>query len=154
MSTVMDTECQNESPMTTSAALPDAFDLDDFSMYLQETGMSESNRIACMRVIKKLVNGKGVTHRNKPQEAFLMGYKVTPSDDIEALRYRANVWLPCRKGVGCIDKGHGWALNHPLKKLVMYKEHLLHRSTATALMSLAAPSTFDGESAHPSVCVF
>ena len=103
----------------------DEFDLDHVSQYLQATGMSESNRAACLRVIKKLITGKGVTHRSKPGDAFLLGYKVTPKDDLEALRKGANAWLPCRKGVGCLDKGHGWALNHPLKKLAMYKEHML-----------------------------
>ena len=36
----------------------DAFDLEHVSEYLQTTGMSESNRAACLRVIKKLITGK------------------------------------------------------------------------------------------------
>ena len=104
---------------------PDAFDLEDVSAYLKTTGMSDSNLAACMRVIKKLTTGKGVTHRNKPGEAFLVGHAVTPKDNLEALRQQAGMWLPYRKGPGCLDKGHGWALNHPLQKLILYKEHLL-----------------------------
>ena len=106
----------------------DSFDIDLFDTYLQATGISKSNRIACLRVVKKLITGKGITHRHKPGEAFLLGHKVTPNDDIEALRKAAGIWLPHRKGIGCLDKGHGWALNHPLKKLAMYKEHMLTKA--------------------------
>jgi hypothetical protein len=112
----------------TSAA--DAIDLENVSEYLRTTGISKSNLAACLRVIKKLVTGKGVTHRNKPGDVFLLGYKVTLQDDLEALRKAANAWLPYRKGVGCLDKGHGWALNHPLKKLAMYKKHMLAQAVA------------------------
>ena len=111
--------------------LPDEFDIKDFSDHLAMTGVSTSNRQACVRVVKKLITGQGVTHRNKPGEAFLHGYKVTPKDDIDAIRMTANAWLPCRKGPGCLDKGHGWALDHPLKKLKMFKDDLVKNSTLT-----------------------
>ena len=37
---------------------------------------------------------------------------------------RAREWLPYQ-GADCLDKGHGWALNHPIQKLIEYKNHLL-----------------------------
>ena len=120
---------------TMSAFDSGVFDLEHISEYLQNTGMSNSNRLACLRVIKKLIAGKGVTHRNKPGETFLKDHKVTPKDDLEALRHAANAWLPCRKGPGCLDKGHGWALDHPLKKLAMYKKHMMKRADATKCSS-------------------
>jgi hypothetical protein len=110
---------------TETMSTMDAFDIEEIDEYLHAIGMSTSNRASCIRVIKKLITGKGVTHRNKPGEAFLLGHKVTPNDDIEAIRMAAGIWLPHRKGIGCLDKGHGWALNHPLKKLAMYKKHTL-----------------------------
>ena len=115
-----------------SMRVPDTFDLDDVDEFLEKTGLSSSNRAACMRVIKKLVSGKGVTHRAKPGEAFLVGHEVSPQDDLEALREKANAWLPCQKGPGCLDKGHGWALNHPLKKLSSYQKHLLAKVKAAS----------------------
>jgi hypothetical protein len=75
-----------------------------------------------MRVIKKLVTGKGVSYRNKPRETFLLGYKLTPGDDLENIRHEAIQWLPHVKGPNCLDKGHGWALHHPLQKLKAYKQ--------------------------------
>ena len=108
------------------STIPEQFDLNDINVYLMMTGITTKNRMSCMRVIKKLVAGKGVTHKNKPGEAFLKGYKLKPGDDIEGFRQVASLWLPYRKGPGCLDKGHGWCLNHPLKKLVMYKKHRLN----------------------------
>ena len=99
--------------------------MDDVNDYLEGTGMSTSNRTACLRVIKKLVTGKGISHRNKPGQTFLLGYKLSPQDDLEGILKIASVWLPHHRGPGCLDKGHGWALNHPLKKLSMYKKHRL-----------------------------
>ena len=121
------THCLSSPIVSPAVSLPDAFDLDDVSHFLETIGMTKSNRMACLRVIKKLVTGKGITHRNKPGEVFLQGYTVTPQDDLEAIRASASAWLPHLKGVGCLDKGHGWAINHPLTKLIMYKHHLLQR---------------------------
>lgn len=103
----------------------DTFDLFDVDDYLEKTGMSKSNRKACLRVIKKLISGEGVTHRSKPGEIFLSGHMLSPKDDIESIRKMASIWLPHRKGPNCLDKGHGWALNHPLQKLVNYKKERL-----------------------------
>jgi hypothetical protein len=86
--------------------------------------VSESNRKACMRVILKLISGVGVTHKAKRGETFLQGHRVSPHDDLEALRARASRWLPY-KGPNALDRGHGWALNHPLTKLIEYKRYLL-----------------------------
>ena len=113
--------------MTTQVvSLPKAFDLDDINDYLKTTGLSPSNRAACLRVIKKLTTGKGVKHRNKPGETLLAEYVLVPDDELDAIRAKANTWLPHRKGPGCLDKGHGWALNHPLQKLIMHKQGRLH----------------------------
>ena len=78
-----------------------------------------------MNVILKLTSGLGVTHKSKPDECFLKGVCVKPSDDLQDIREKAAVWLPYKKGPECLDKGHGWALNHPIQKLIEYKNHLL-----------------------------
>jgi len=105
-------------------SLSGAFDLEDINVFLKTT-VSDSNRAACLRVIKKLTTGQGVKHRNRPGETFLVGHTLVPSDDLEGILTAANSWLPHRKGPLCLDKGHGWALNHPLQKLILYKKRRL-----------------------------
>ena len=104
-------------------ALPATFNAADVEAFL-ETRVTERNRQRCMRVILNLISGKGETHKAKPGEAFLKGHAVTPSDDLNDLKRRAQEWLPS-KGPNALDKGHGWALNHPIQKLIEFKNHLL-----------------------------
>jgi hypothetical protein len=113
---------ENQTAMT--ATLPDEFDLAAVDEYLR-TRVSESNRNSCMKVIARLTSGAGVTHVAKT-DGFMTGTRLTPHDDLEAIRQKAAVWLPYQRGnPRCLDKGHGWALNHPIKKLINYKKHLL-----------------------------
>ena len=105
-------------------ALPATFNAADVEAFL-ETRVTERNRQRCMRVILNLITGKGETHKAKPGEAFLKGHAVTPSDDLDDLKRRAQEWLPSKKGPNCLDKGHGWALNHPIQKLIEYKNYLM-----------------------------
>ena len=85
------------------------------------TQMSDSNRKSCVRVLKKLMSGQGVTHKAKPGEAFLAGHALSLNDEVVALRKDANLWLPCN-GKDALDKGHGWALYHPLGWFNKYKQ--------------------------------
>ena len=61
----------------------------------------------------------GQVNKAKPGEAFRAGQPLMLDEDIEALRLAAAAWLPYQKALGdaCLDKGHGWALNHPIVKL-------------------------------------
>ena len=43
--------------------------------------------------------------------------------DLDQLRKGAAEWLPY-KGNDAVDKGHGWALNHPIQKMIDYKNHI------------------------------
>ena len=106
------------------SSLPDTFDMADVNEYLSHR-LSISNRNACMNVIFKLTSGVGIEHKNKPGGQFMKGIPVKPKDDLEDLKKKAEEWLPSKKGPDCLDKGHGWALNHPIKKLMEYKNHLL-----------------------------
>ena len=109
---------------TVTPVLPTEFDLAAIDAYLKSRALSDSNRTKCMGVILNLVTGRGVTHKNK-SGVFLQGRCVTPYDDLEALRTEANEWLPYTKGPNCLDTSHGWRLNHPIQKLIDYKNHLL-----------------------------
>lgn len=104
--------------------LPLTFDACKVDEYLQST-ISPSNAKRCMNVVLPLITGMGVTHKNKPGETFLKGRCVKPCDDLEALRKQAAEWLPYKNGPGCLDGGHGWALNHPLQKLIDFKNETL-----------------------------
>ena len=104
-------------------------DVEAFDDYLKSVvrldKKNDKNRKSVVRVIKKLVSGKGVTHKNRPGETFLAGHVLQLSDDLEAIQTQAAEWLPFRKGDPNIkDKGHGWALNHPLMWLIGFKKHL------------------------------
>ena len=94
-------------------------DFDDIATYL-DTRVSRSNKAQCMRVIKKLMHGEGIAHKNKPGEVFMQGVPVTLDMDLVAIREDAKLWLPC-SGPNALDKGHGWALSHPLGWLQKYK---------------------------------
>ena len=104
-------------------ALPATFNAADVEAFL-ETRVTERNRQRCMRVILNLISGKGEAHKAKPNESFMKGHAVTPNDDLDDLKRRAEEWLPS-KGPDALDRGHGWALNHPIQKLIEYKNHLL-----------------------------
>ena len=96
------------------------FDLDDIDLFLS-TRMSVYNRKACMRVIRKLASGEGVSHKRKPDETFWEGHRLTLEDDLVQIRKVAAAWLPHR-GKEALDKGHCWALYHPLGWLIRYKK--------------------------------
>ena len=103
-----------------SSELPDTFDAVEVEHFLKPL-LSEKNLESTMRVLLNLMSGRGVNHKNKPGETFRKNQPVVPTEDLEKLRNDAIEWLP-----GDLDKGHGWALKHPITKLVEFKKfHLL-----------------------------
>ena len=103
----------------TNTTLPSAFDNAAFEAYLKSR-VSASNLKSVTSVVLRLTNGMGVTHKNKPGEAFMRGRSIVPSDDLESIKAQACEWLPKE-----LDKGNGWALKHPLQKLIEFKSHVL-----------------------------
>jgi hypothetical protein len=111
-----------------------AFPLVHFDYFLLRVlELTYSNRTRVMKVVARLVNGQGVYHRAKTG-GFCVGYPVTLADDLHALRRMANVWLPYT-GANCLDRGHGFVLNHPIQKMILFKEWL------EALEAASPPST-------------
>ena len=110
----------NNMASQTNTEINPEIDLNDVRTYLEKTGMSASNIANCMRVVKKLVTGVGVTHKNKPGETFFQGHRLTLTEDLEEVRQKANAFLP-----RILDGGNGWALNHPIQKLINYKKYIL-----------------------------
>ena len=100
------------------------FDLSAFREWCASSAsLSEANTKSVVRVVKKLVSGEGVAHSGKPGETFYEGVKVSLEHDLEKVQKEAAEWLPY-KGNDAIDKGHGWALNHPIQKMIDYKNDL------------------------------
>ena len=51
----------------------------------------------------------------------MAGVRVTLDMDLVAIRQDAKLWLPC-SGPNKLDRGHGWALSHPLGWMQKYKQ--------------------------------
>ena len=66
------------------ATLP-ALNIDDFSNYLVQQSVSDSNRKSVLRVARKLVSGEGITHQNKPGSSFHPNDPITLARDLHAL---------------------------------------------------------------------
>jgi hypothetical protein len=100
------------------------FDLDAFHEWCTSSAsLSEANTKSVVRVVKKLVSGEGVAHSGKPGETFYEGVKVSLEHELEKMQKEAAEWLPY-KGNDAVDKGHGYALNHPIQKMIDYKNYL------------------------------
>ena len=101
----------------------DAF-LDGFEAWMEPDGehpVSEQNRRSVIRQVRKLVSGEGVTYSYWPEGvAFRKGEPVTMQSDISAIIEDARDYED-QYGE---DRGHGWLLNHPLRKLLFYQHYL------------------------------
>ena len=103
------------------AALPEGFTMDAFieSPVIKE--LSEQNRRSVIRQVRKLVSGEGVTYSYWPDNVvFRKGEPVTMQSDISKIIDDARDYED-QYGE---DRGHGWLLNHPLRKLLFYQHYL------------------------------
>ena len=120
-----------------SNMLPSTFDLADVEGFLAKRDTPD-NVGKCMKKIRRLVSGQGVGHKAR-SDVFMKGIPVVPSHDLEALRMRANEWLPYTVK-NRVDRSGGWTLNHPIAKLQLYKEEiLLSRSAGPPPVAVAVP---------------
>jgi hypothetical protein len=82
--------------------------------------VSEVNAKSVMRQVRKLVSGEGITYKHWPVETFF--YKDTKVDltfDFGQMHDEA-VRIEDTHGR---DKGNGWLLKHPIRKLELYQEY-------------------------------
>lgn len=120
-------------------ALLEGRDVDLVSMrsfLLHDQGLTQTNVGRVMTVVNRLVDTCGVTHAARPSQRFCAdgpqpigrthGRPVSLSDDFMELQRKANRWLP-HSGPNKLDRGNGWALNHPIVKLQEYQRHVWHR---------------------------
>ena len=115
-------------PMQQATGVPaPSIDVDGgFKAFLVDKGTSLTNIRATIKQVRKLAEGEGIVHQSRPGETFRAGTFLALEDDLDALKEEANAWLPYKKSDGdlCADKSHGYILNHPIGKLIVYKEHL------------------------------
>jgi hypothetical protein len=102
------------------------WDMEAFEEFLtDEHPISEDNRRSVLRQATKLVSGAGV-HYASPSYGwpdhvkFREGEPVKITDDIVAITYAAKAF----EDEHGRDHGNGWLLNHPLRKLIIYQQHL------------------------------
>ena len=134
--------------------------------------LNDNNLAAVLRVASKLIGGEGIAHKAKPGETFRAGLPVRLDQDLHGLRIEAAKWLPYQKslGEGCLDKGHGWALNHPIVKLIEFQNAVIENvslayiggaggsaapaatTASPASTSAASPPLRATPAASPSVC--
>ena len=83
--------------------------------------ISPDNRKTVIRQITKLVTGVGVDYHRWPAGVvFRKGEPVTLQDDIEQIKEDAKDF-EAQHGR---DLGNGWLLNHPLQKMILFRDHL------------------------------
>ena len=83
--------------------------------------LSESNVRTTMNRVRDLISGRGVSYKNWPSSVrFCPTTKVDLTFDITELHQKAKNF----EAIHGRDKGNGWLLQHPIKKLLLYKEHV------------------------------
>ena len=86
-----------------------------------EHPVSEQNRRSVIKQVRKLVSGEGVTYGYWPDNViFRKDEPVTMQSDISKIIDDARDYED-QYGE---DRGHGWLLNHPLRKLLFYQHYL------------------------------
>jgi hypothetical protein len=83
--------------------------------------LSEYNVRSTMNRVRDLISGRGVCYKNWPSSVkFCPNTKVDLTFDFAELHQKAKNF----EAVYGRDKGNGWLLQHPIKKLLLYKEHV------------------------------
>lgn len=108
--------------------------LDKFREFLvYHDKISEQNERNVMRQVKKLASGEGVRYESArygwPEGCYFMkGTKVTPLSDLVDIMQKA-IEAENKNG---IDRGNGWLLRHPIKKLLLFQQFCLNNPTFLA----------------------
>lgn len=105
--------------------------------------LSEPNLRNVMKVAERLASGAGSRCHTKHDGVFCEGRPITMATDFEALRREANEWLHPDD-----DPGHGWRLDHPIGKCILFQRHLYEqRQLSARAKKLLAVSTASHASA-------
>ena len=102
--------------------------LEDMRKWLSEVKHGPLNKVASpdntksvMSKVEKLASGIGIRCKRWPHDVFFYkNVKVGLNFDFDKMLQEAKTY---EQNYG-EDKGHGWLLRHPIKKLKLYQEHL------------------------------
>ena len=108
--------------------------------------ISPDNRKTVIRQITKLVTGVGVDYHRWPAGVvFRKGEPVTLQDDLVQIKEDAKEF----EAEHGRDLGNGWLLNHPLQKMILFRDHLaatkLPGKARKKTKAAPAPSSDDDE---------
>lgn len=109
------------APALTAAQLASLSAADEWLCEMEEwlsPKVSDANLRNVMKVVGNLASGAGVVHPLTGAR-FREGEPVSPSTDFVALRAEANSFLRPED-----DAGHGWRLDHPIGKCILFQHHL------------------------------
>ena len=85
--------------------------------------ISAQNVRRTISVIERLVAGQGVHYIHWPEDfSFYKGNELTLNSDLESIQQEASAIN--QRGGRWRDLGNGWALNHPLQKMIDYRNFL------------------------------
>ncbi len=100
------------------------FTLSDNLLYVTQfpsQEISPDNRKTVIRQVTKLVTGVGVEYHHWPAGVvFRKGEPVTLQDDLAQIKEDAKDF----EAEHGRDLGNGWLLNHPLQKMILFRDHL------------------------------
>ena len=105
----------------------DEINMDEFSWWIRHIHrgsngglISEANARSVLNRARDLVIGRGITYKNWPTGIMFHPQTVTLKTNFMALLAQAKAF---ERQHGR-DKGNGWLLQHPIKKLALYKEYV------------------------------
>lgn len=110
-----------------SDPLNNEINLEEFGRWLQNIHVgsknlpiSQANARSVINRIRDLVSGNGITYKNWPPGVIFHPQVVALQDDLMAMLADAKAF---ERRYGR-DKGNGWLLQHPIKKLALYKKYI------------------------------
>lgn len=97
--------------------------MESFESWLKAS-VSHKNANSVMKSIESLRLGQSVTINGK-RFTRLVDVRLQPEDVDEALCNEARDWAPRGKKGDGLDSSNGWALHHPLKKMLKYRREVI-----------------------------
>jgi hypothetical protein len=104
----------------------DEINLDEFTHWLTKihrsrgTLISDTNAKNVLNRVRDLVDKRGISYIRWKRKIFYRGKAISLKTDFNRMLQDAKDW---ENNYGK-DKGHGWVLTHPIKKLQLYKEYV------------------------------
>ena len=124
----------------------DEINMDEFQHWLgtihkgsKGNPISHANFRSVLNRARDLISGRGVTYKNWPSGRKFFGHNNTSASSIVDITTNYELLLQeakdFEKKYGR-DKGNGWLLQHPIKKLMLYQQYVRERRQARVPVEL------------------